>query len=632
VGNDCITPTNTYYIETIIDSNGGIVARRNVIVNGGSADIGGLPTPSLPSGTGGAGLGTVTTVGLSADPIFSVTGSPVTTSGTLGFALISQTQGNFLAAPSIGNAVPSFRTIVQRDIQTALGLTTKGDLLGFASINARIPVGADGTIPIADSTQTVGLGYYAGDFYNVRNPPYLAKGDNATDDTTAIQTAITAAQSAGGGIVYIPPGTYKVTSTLTVAAKGVYLVGAGPRATILNTNATTGDIIDLGNTGTPYSSGGISNLAITSSVTRTSGYCIGVAGIQEYFLDHLRLATTGGSGLGFGSGGALAAIGFVHDISIFTVGAFNGIDVLTGNDRYFSNIWIQGDNATVGSNGVRIVASTGDYFVSVIAVQNNRGFVLNSSAGPITYLTFVNCLADTNLNFGWLLTGANAITGIVMDSCWGASSGIGSTSNYGFEIAKCDGLTMIAPRALNNGGIGIHIGTVSNISITAPQVSGNSLGASGTVDGITIDAGASAVNVSGGYSQQALGFGNTQKFGINNSSTSDINVYDLDVTTNATGPVSSVAGQNIRFQHNPGFNPRNHGVAQPAVPASTVAQNNTTGSVCMVYVAGGTLSANVQIGGTAVGYTATNAAYFVPAGSSITLTYTVAPTWQWFGD
>lgn len=36
-------------------------------------------------------------------------------------------------------------------------LSTKGDILGFNTGNARVPIGADGTILIADSTQTLGL-------------------------------------------------------------------------------------------------------------------------------------------------------------------------------------------------------------------------------------------------------------------------------------------------------------------------------------------------------------------------------------------------------------------------------------------------------------------------------------------
>lgn len=51
-----------------------------------------------------------------------------------------------------------------------------------------------------------------GVIYNVKS--YGAKGDGSTDDTAKIADAITAA-STNGGIVYFPPGTYIVGSTLT---------------------------------------------------------------------------------------------------------------------------------------------------------------------------------------------------------------------------------------------------------------------------------------------------------------------------------------------------------------------------------------------------------------------------------
>lgn len=59
---------------------------------------------------------------------------------------------------------------------------------------------------------------------------YGAVGDGATDDTTAIQAAIDAVDTAGGGEIFFPAGEYKCNVTLK---KYVSLRGEGPLASIL---------------------------------------------------------------------------------------------------------------------------------------------------------------------------------------------------------------------------------------------------------------------------------------------------------------------------------------------------------------------------------------------------------------
>jgi hypothetical protein len=66
----------------------------------------------------------------------------------------------------------------------------------------------------------------------------------------------------------------------------------------------------------------------------------------------------------------------------------------------------------------------------------------------------------------------------------------------------------------------------------------------------------------------------------------------------------------------------------PSVPASTVTQANTNGWAVFVTITGGTLS-SVRVNGTQVGTTA--GTYVVPSGQTISITYTVAPTWNWVG-
>src|SRR5436190_12589855 len=85
------------------------------------------------------------------------------------------------------------------------------------------------------STLAVSVGYAASDIYNVR--AYGAVGNGSTDDTTAIQAALNAAGAAGGGIVFLPRGTYKITTpALATACLGLYdyvtLRGAGAKSII----------------------------------------------------------------------------------------------------------------------------------------------------------------------------------------------------------------------------------------------------------------------------------------------------------------------------------------------------------------------------------------------------------------
>lgn len=86
----------------------------------------------------------------------------------------------------------------------------------------------------------------AGLFFNVKDPAYGAVGDGTTDDTTAIGLAISAAVTAGGGVVYFPATTtsYRV-STLTISGANIHLMGAGSSASKISSNSTSGAIVSL---------------------------------------------------------------------------------------------------------------------------------------------------------------------------------------------------------------------------------------------------------------------------------------------------------------------------------------------------------------------------------------------------
>jgi hypothetical protein len=75
-------------------------------------------SPAVPAG---AGSGTVTSVDISAATFLTVTGGPVTTSGTIDLALTNQAANKLFAGPTSGaDAAPTFRTMVLADIPNAL--------------------------------------------------------------------------------------------------------------------------------------------------------------------------------------------------------------------------------------------------------------------------------------------------------------------------------------------------------------------------------------------------------------------------------------------------------------------------------------------------------------------------------
>jgi len=67
--------------------------------------------------------------------------------------------------------------------------------------------------------------------YIATKAPFNAVADGTTDNTTAIQSALNKASQDGGGIVFLPPGKYKVTGHLTVPT-GVELKGSADLSSV----------------------------------------------------------------------------------------------------------------------------------------------------------------------------------------------------------------------------------------------------------------------------------------------------------------------------------------------------------------------------------------------------------------
>jgi hypothetical protein len=153
---------------------------------------------------------------------------------------------NTIVTASTNKLVASGNTVLHMDVFRLGGgsvspLTTKGDLWGYSTLNARIPVGANTTVLTADSTQPLGVKWAAASglgWFNVKT--YGAVGDGVTDDTASIASAIAAFHAAGGGVIYFPHGTYLTSGGFSIADSGVIFGDGGywGETTILCNSAT----------------------------------------------------------------------------------------------------------------------------------------------------------------------------------------------------------------------------------------------------------------------------------------------------------------------------------------------------------------------------------------------------------
>jgi hypothetical protein len=137
-----------------------------------------------------------------------------------------------------------------------------------------------------------------------------AVGDGVADDTAAIQAAINSFAS-GRGAVYIPPGTYKVTSTITVAQDRIHLVGAGSWATqLLFSPTANGSCLKLSKGASVLFQGSVKGICFFSNDSTYTKSALEIVDVSGYNIEDI---VVGGSvvsgGSNFWSGGAAGSRG-----------------------------------------------------------------------------------------------------------------------------------------------------------------------------------------------------------------------------------------------------------------------------------------------------------------------------------
>ncbi|HET9896482.1 MAG TPA: glycosyl hydrolase family 28-related protein [Streptosporangiaceae bacterium] len=119
---------------------------------------------------------------------------------------------------------------------------------GAAGLAAAAGATLGGARPARAVTQVLATG--ATSWVDVQT--YGADPTNTSDSTSAFQSALNAVASAGGGVLYIPVGEYKITSTLTwTSGKSLMIIGDGEDASMINRASATAPFrtFDIQNSG-----------------------------------------------------------------------------------------------------------------------------------------------------------------------------------------------------------------------------------------------------------------------------------------------------------------------------------------------------------------------------------------------
>lgn len=265
---------------------------------------------------------------------------------------------------------------------------------------------------------------------------YGAVGDDATDDTLAIQAAINAAHSAGGGIVFFNGLHYKITANLTLYSN-ITIQGTGMEVTIIR-QASGGQDVLYGND--------CSSIIINDITLLGNG------------LGSLPGSNNCGIELTWTTAGNNPFHNF-RNVSVKNCGS-DGIRIRTPIVCGFDKVYV----AFNGGHGFNwYEGGTSCNFRNCWARQNSAaGYRFNTSV----YQSLTGCAADNN-GVGYLVQSAQSI-GFFGCGAEGQLKNGAPYNGYGFQIDNSSVIDMRACWITDNRNLGVWVTNGSNdVSIQA---------------------------------------------------------------------------------------------------------------------------------------------------------------------
>lgn len=308
-----------------------------------------------------------------------------------------------------------------------------------------------GSVPVAD---------FMPNFFNVKN--YGAIGNNTANDTAAIQATIDACDAAGGGTVYLPTGTYKITATLNVGASSnfhyVNLIGAAEISTAISWAGATNSIaVKLNNSKFTQ----IKNLTITNAVAkgttegvRATGTAAGTS-TNGLLVENVLISSFHyGWRTSDGSGHTSSEVSFINltlsnNDTGFLNDDFNGLNfnflnlIMSSNtigvDMETSGAFVYGGSASANGTDFKFLNDGTNTIIGFRSETIGTRFVNFASAAGSNKLSIIGCMA-------LMASSPNTSTAI---SASGGKIHI-QDSNIGGQISISSGSSVISLQLHNN--------------------------------------------------------------------------------------------------------------------------------------------------------------------------------------
>jgi len=261
-----------------------------------------------------APVGTVSSVDASVPPFMSVTGGPITSSGTLAFSFISQAPNVFFASPDGTSGAPGFRAIVAADIPV-LNQNTTGSAATLSGI-------------VATANGGTGISGTAADAFNALSP-MTTTGDMIYELSPGVSAALPIGTT--GQILTVVGGLPAwMTSSAGTVSNFVFTNGGG--FTGIVTSPTTTPTLSLTGTLSGDVTGPLT-ATVFSAITNSTLTTLSALSLPYGQITGAPAAITALTGDGTATGPGSVAFTLATVATGATTGSSTAIPVITFNNK-----------------------------------------------------------------------------------------------------------------------------------------------------------------------------------------------------------------------------------------------------------------------------------------------------------